>query len=380
MSDVYRDRLRSGLRRNSLVLAILTLTALGVGLIATTQAQAAPSALASTASPTLSLSPTVSPASPFPPSGPTWVSSVVHANSVTLTWTASTPGCCPVVGYQVTYLREFNDNPQTLDVGGTVTTATIPVMAASQYDFWVRAIDSRGQSSPSSVELSVATPVSDTASDQSPPSTPTNLTASGPTGLTVNLAWSPSSDNVGVYGYDVYSFDGRFTSTLVASTGSTSYTAPLVSGTNRFYVRARDAAGNVSIASNVVFVDGSSDAPSGSPTRSASSSPALACKVTYGPGTEWAGGFIAGITITNTGTRPINGWTLVFTFGGDQQLSNWWNAAASQSGAKVTLANRTWNALIQPRGSVTLGFLGTWKTSNAVPSSFTLNGVPCTVG
>ncbi len=268
MPDVYPDRLRSGLRRNSLVLAILTLTALGVGLIATTQAQAAPVVSAATGSPVLQTTPPNT--SPFPPSVPTGFTAVAHTTSVTLSWNASTPGCCAVTGYTVTHMQSFNDYGFVTDVGNVTTTRiTNDIRPATQYVFTVRANDSLGHSS-AQASITVVTPASDTASDQSPPSTPTNLTASGLTGMTVNLAWSASTDDVGVYGYNVYRFDGLFISTLVATTPATSYTAPLVSGTNRFYVRARDAAGNVSIASSLVTVVGPSGGPTGSQSPTAS--------------------------------------------------------------------------------------------------------------
>jgi len=373
MSDVNRDRRHAGLRRNSLVLAILTLTAVGAGLIATTQAQAAPVVPAVTSSPLL---PT--PSSTLP-SAPTGLTAVAHATSVTLSWTASTPGCCPVTRYTVSYMEAFNDYGYVVEVGNTTTATIANLRPATQYVFGVRATDAIGHTAATS--LTVVTPASDTASDQTPPSTPTDLTASNLTASTVNLTWSPSTDNVGVYGYTIYRFDGLYISTLVATTAGTSYTAPLISGTNRFYLRARDAAGNLSIASNPVTVVGPSVGPSvsGSPTASPSQA-ALSCKVTYRIGSQWAGGFTASIVIDNTGTTVINGWTLVFTFGGDQWLTNWWSATAVQAGPTVTLGNQTWNAVIQPGGSVTLGFLGSCKTSNPAPSSFTLNGVPCAVG
>ena len=43
------------------------------------------------------------------------------------------------------------------------------------------------------------------------------------------------------------------------------------------------------------------------------------CQVTYATQSQWAGGFVAGVTIANTGSSPISGWTLKFTFPGDQE-------------------------------------------------------------
>jgi chitodextrinase len=89
------------------------------------------------------------------------------------------------------------------------------------------------------------------SSDTSPPTAPTNLTATTPLGR-VDLSWQASTDNVGVAGYDVLR-----NGTVLATTGSvTSYTdttaAP--STTYTYQVRARDAAGNLSPLSNSVSV------------------------------------------------------------------------------------------------------------------------------
>ena len=102
------------------------------------------------------------------------------------------------------------------------------------------------------------------------------------------------------------------------------------------------------------------------------------CKVTYATQSQWAGGFVAGITIANTGSSPINGWTLKFTFPGDQKITNAWNGTETQSGEHVTITNAGYNGTIAPGGSTSLGFQGTWTSSDAVPAAFTVNGTACT--
>ncbi|MCY9666026.1 glycosyl hydrolase family 18 protein [Paenibacillus alginolyticus] len=87
--------------------------------------------------------------------------------------------------------------------------------------------------------------------DTQAPTAPSNLHATGTTTSSVSLAWNASTDNIGVTGYDIYQ-----ASTLVGSvSGSTlSYTKTgLNAGTTYTYtVKAKDAAGNVSAASNSV--------------------------------------------------------------------------------------------------------------------------------
>ncbi|HKX85517.1 MAG TPA: GEVED domain-containing protein, partial [Flavobacterium sp.] len=87
--------------------------------------------------------------------------------------------------------------------------------------------------------------------DNTAPTAPTNLAASGTTQTTTNLSWTASTDNVAVTGYDVYQG-----ATVIGTTASTTYnvTGLTASTAYTFSVRAKDAAGNVSAASNTVNV------------------------------------------------------------------------------------------------------------------------------
>lgn len=88
--------------------------------------------------------------------------------------------------------------------------------------------------------------------DTTPPTTPTNLIATATDPTNVDLAWNESIDDVGVTGYQVFR-DGSLLTTTPAVTGHSDPTAsPLA--TYQYEVRAIDAAGNVSGASNAVSV------------------------------------------------------------------------------------------------------------------------------
>lgn len=100
------------------------------------------------------------------------------------------------------------------------------------------------------------------------------------------------------------------------------------------------------------------------------------CQVSYVK-QEWAGGFTANITINNTGTTAINGWTLTFTFPGDQQATSPWNATVSQTGKNVSLTNLSYNGTISPGGNTSFGFQGTWTSNDTSPTSFAVNGTTC---
>ncbi|WP_309232104.1 cellulose binding domain-containing protein [Micromonospora tarensis] len=314
--------------------------------------------------------------SPFPPSTPTnLTASEVKTGSVTLTWTAATPGCCAVTGYDITYYQVFDDVVYSASVGAvTTTTITGSLRPGQQYSFQVAARDSLGHRSRSMAPLIVVTPVTDTGPDTTPPSAPQALTVGAVTTSTGTLSWSPSSDNVGVFGYNVYRFDGWFTSALIATVPGTTYTTALPASTplrNLYYVRARDAVGNVSIASNTVELPTTSTPPTPPPST---------CRVSYRNQSEWQGGFVATVAVQNTGTAPIDGWIVTFGFPGDQQVTSAWNATVGQTGTTVTARNVDWNRVLAPSGSATFGVQGRWGASGAAPTSFSVNGAPRTVG
>ena len=87
--------------------------------------------------------------------------------------------------------------------------------------------------------------------DTEAPTAPTNLASSNVTESSVDLTWDASSDNVGVDHYTIFK-DGS----SVGTTSNTSYSVTGLSAatTYTFTVKAEDAAGNVSSASNAIDV------------------------------------------------------------------------------------------------------------------------------
>ncbi|SEH39369.1 endonuclease [Epilithonimonas hominis] len=88
-----------------------------------------------------------------------------------------------------------------------------------------------------------------TTSDSEAPSAPTNLNVTAVTSTSVALAWTASTDNVAVSGYDVY-VDNAFKTSVTSTSAAISGLAP--STTYMVYVVARDAAGNKSNSSATV--------------------------------------------------------------------------------------------------------------------------------
>ena len=78
------------------------------------------------------------------------------------------------------------------------------------------------------------------------------------------------------------------------------------------------------------------------------------------------------------GAAAVNGWSLKWTFAGNQAVTNAWNATITQSGSGVTATNMSYNAGIPAGGNVSFGFQATYSGTNANPSVFTLKGSACT--
>ncbi|NDU74541.1 hypothetical protein GWI34_18165 [Actinomadura sp. DSM 109109] len=104
---------------------------------------------------------------------------------------------------------------------------------------------------------------------------------------------------------------------------------------------------------------------------------AAACEAQYTVRSQWGTGFTAQVTVANTGTSPIDGWTLGFAFTAGQRVTQGWNAAWSQNGPDVTARDLGWNRTIRPGGSVAVGFNASSGAANPPPRAFTVNGAAC---
>jgi chitodextrinase len=110
-------------------------------------------------------------------------------------------------------------------------------------------VDAAGNTSAPTATIGAST--SACQGDTQPPSTPTQLQATATTQTSISLAWTASTDDVGVAGYRVY--DG---SALVASPTNTNVAITgITCGTpHSFTVVAFDAAGNLSSPSGALQV------------------------------------------------------------------------------------------------------------------------------
>jgi cellulase/cellobiase CelA1 len=193
---------------------------------------------------------------------------------------------------------------------------------------------------PYSIETVVLTPQAGSQSGLTAPGSPT---VSNVTDTQATVSWSPSSSGqVARYGvYRQFGTDsellGDFTSgsfTVNNLTPGTTYTVNVLATDQRGYL-----------------------SPPSAPVTFTTGSPASGgCTVSYDVTDGWSSGFVANLSITDTGPNPVNGWTLAFTFppSTESVSSSNWNANWTEDGQNVLATNVNWDGYLAPNASVTL--------------------------
>jgi mannan endo-1,4-beta-mannosidase len=204
--------------------------------------------------------------------------------------------------------------------------------------------------------------------DDDPPAAPTGLAVTGSTTTSVSLSWNPSA------GADSYQLarapgtsGGSFTP--VGTTTATTLTDPGLTPatTYRYQVTASNPAGSSPPSATLTVTTPPSGGGGGG------------CQITY-QAANWGGhpGFTATVTVTNTSTTTITGWTAGLTYTAGQDVEEpGWNGTTTQSGAQVSTLNAAWNGTLAPNTSTSYGFnaLATAIGNNPNPT-----GLTCTTG
>jgi fibronectin type 3 domain-containing protein len=194
---------------------------------------------------------------PTAPSGLT--AGAASGTQINLGWTASTDNV-GVTGYQIERCQGAGCTSfaPIATVTGT-TYSNTGLTNATTYRYRVLATDAAGNQSTYSNTASATTP------DTQAPTAPANLSAKTVTSGRVDLAWTGSTDNVGVTGYQIERCQGASCSnfTALATATGTAYSDTSVTADNiyRYRVRATDAAGNLSSYSNVATANTDTTAP-----------------------------------------------------------------------------------------------------------------------
>ena len=104
------------------------------------------------------------------------------------------------------------------------------------------------------------------------------------------------------------------------------------------------------------------------PTTSPPPSGTAACKATYHVDNDWGTGFTATVTVANSGGVATRSWKVTWTWGGNQTITNIWNATAQRSGQTQTAASMDFNGAIATGSATTFGFQASYTGANAIPA------------
>ncbi|MBM0231388.1 cellulose binding domain-containing protein [Micromonospora sp. STR1_7] len=338
-----RDRLSRAIRSKAAALAATALTAALVAVGATPAYAAADD--------------TERPTAP----GPITVVAI-DTTWIELTWAASTDNV-GVVRYPVSARYE--------DVGASYSTDTTSIRITGlrpsrTYTFSVSAVDAAGNYSLSNPTLRLTMP----PGDDQPPSAPGQPVAYDVAATLVWLRWAHSTENVALERYEVFRVDAGGALTRVSEVyqyppgrNSTQISGLTPNTTYTFVVQARDEAGHLSPLSEPVTVTTLPPPPS--------------CAV-RSVVRQWSDGFVAHLVVGNTGSTTVDGWTMTWRFWASQELRGLWGAEMVDRlhNSFLRVRNASYNAVIPPGGSVSLGIIA---TGTQLPEEVTLNGGTCVV-
>ena len=159
-------------------------------------------------------------------------STIVAGLSATLTWNVS------------------GADTITIDNGvGIVTGFTSRTVSPGATTTWKLTATNAFGSSVASATVTVTAPVR----DNQPPTAPVITSAAAAAATEVDLAWTGSTDNVGVTGYQILR-NGSTVGSVGASIRSWADLTVLANSTYSYAVKAFDASGNYSVLSNAVLV------------------------------------------------------------------------------------------------------------------------------
>lgn len=182
---------------------------------------------------------------PAPASGLT--ATAISKVAITLDWTDNPNAAYNETGYEIYRSGSSGANYELVAITApNASTYTDEGLAPNTKYFYVLRAVNATAAAPLSNEANAQTQV-----DLNPPTAPENLSVSGTTTTSVSLTWGPSTDDVGIYKYDIY-VNGLKSYTVDA--GESDFTVYNLKRDSlyTFVVKARDLAGNISPRSNQV--------------------------------------------------------------------------------------------------------------------------------
>ncbi|MDG9706437.1 GDSL-type esterase/lipase family protein [Streptomyces sp. DH37] len=91
-----------------------------------------------------------------------------------------------------------------------------------------------------------------------------------------------------------------------------------------------------------------------------------ACTASFRATSVWQGGYQGEVTVRNTGTAPISGWTVRIAPDGGGRITQVWNGVlGTGSDGAATVRNAAWNGTVAAGGSASFGFVASSTPSSA---------------
>jgi chitinase len=289
------------------------------------------------------------------PSVPTGLTATtISTTQVNLAWNASTDN----VG--VTSYKIFQGGTMLGTVTGTGASVT-GLSQGTMYSFTVSACDAASNCSAQSASASATT----LSADAQAPTVPTGLTATTVGTSQINLAWNPSTDNVGVTSYNVFQGATLLGTVPGASAGVTGLTPGTMYS---FTVSACDAASNCSAQSASASATTTAALPTCTGSQPPNDTQVLACSAgqtgsivqtrSYScVGTTWTPGAYQTVSSTCSNGTTIrdyqdmwwagqqeNGWGLTITQHQDALFLAWYIYDSSGTPLWVVMPSGQWNA------------------------------------
>lgn len=175
------------------------------------------------------------------PTGPITLNSTLISNTeVKLDWSGGEDNV-EITGWRLTR----NSVDLTPDLGLVNTVNITGLTPDETYTFSIKAMDAAGNLGPASNDTVIITTVG--ASDVDAPTVPESLSATAAGASQINLAWTASTDAVGVTGYKIFRGGVQIDTSLTNSYPDNNV---IPEATYSYTVKAYDAAGNVSGNSN----------------------------------------------------------------------------------------------------------------------------------
>lgn len=103
------------------------------------------------------------------------------------------------------------------------------------------------------------------------------------------------------------------------------------------------------------------------------------CTVAFDTSSDWASGQITRVALRNTGTTPINGWSISWTESNDVAVTNSWGANLAVSGRSFVATPVGYNSTVAANSAIDFGFQFTYSGAKPLPTNVAVAGRTCAV-